>query len=62
MELNERQKKRIAIIIDRHIGWMIGWSVDEQTREEGLRSAANDIAKYLKRSFRSMESRPNETD
>jgi len=55
MKLNDRQKKRIAQIIKRHVGWMVGWSVDYDTREENYRDAADDIARYLQRSFRVLD-------
>lgn len=40
---------RIARIIEKHVGYFNGWSVDDETMKKNCATAANDILKYLKR-------------
>ena len=49
MTLEPRHKRAIARIIERHVGWLVGWYADEETILEQYSNAATDIAKYLKR-------------
>lgn len=41
-------EKHISKIIYRHVDWMIGWSVDEETKQKNINCAAKKITKYLK--------------
>jgi hypothetical protein len=60
MKLNDRQKKRIADIIDDNTGWLIGWCADEETERNCYKQAATDISNYLARSFRALDRRENQ--
>lgn len=49
MRLTEQQTKTIARIIERHVGWMVGWATDNETEALAYAKAARKVAAYLKR-------------
>jgi hypothetical protein len=55
--LTERQKLRIAKIIERHTSWTIGWYVDEDDRAKMYADCAASIAQYLERSNKQLRRR-----
>lgn len=49
MKLNERQRKHVAKIIEKHTGWTVGWWVDDEQKAAMYAKCSAAIARYLGR-------------
>lgn len=46
--MTDKQKKHIAKIIGRQLGWTNGWYVSDEAFERECKSASTKIVRYLK--------------